>query len=66
MINFKAVVFDIDGTLTPQVSWTAFTKDIGGSVVEHLAIYEDTLNGKLGLDDSKRKLLEMWRFWNIV
>jgi FMN phosphatase YigB (HAD superfamily) len=29
MQNIKAVVFDIDGTLTPQNSWTAFTRDIG-------------------------------------
>jgi HAD superfamily phosphoserine phosphatase-like hydrolase len=61
MSNFKAAIFDIDGTLTPQISWTAFTRDIGGSVARHLAIYTDHLNGNIGLDESKRQLLEMWQ-----
>ncbi|HUC88291.1 MAG TPA: HAD-IB family phosphatase [Candidatus Binatia bacterium] len=59
--TIKAVIFDIDGTLTPQNSWTAFTKDIGGSVEEHLAIYSDHVNGKIGLDKSKELLLKMWQ-----
>lgn len=57
----KAIVFDIDGTLTPQVSWTAFTRDIGGSVADHLAIYHEHLEGKIGLDESKARLLKMWQ-----
>ena len=61
MTRIKAIIFDIDGTLTPQISWTAFTRDIGGSVAKHLAIYQDHLNGSIGLDDSKRQLLELWQ-----
>ncbi len=61
MNKYKAAIFDIDGTLTPQVSWTAFTRDIGGSVAEHLAIYHDHLDGKIGLDESKARLLKMWQ-----
>jgi HAD superfamily phosphoserine phosphatase-like hydrolase len=59
--TIKAVIFDIDGTLTPQNSWTAFTRDIGGSVEEHLAIYSDHINGKIGLDKSKELLLKLWQ-----
>lgn len=61
MSKYKAVIFDIDGTLTPQISWMAFTRDIGGSVAQHLAIYQDHLNGAIGLDDSKRQLLALWQ-----
>src|ERR1035438_2092768 len=61
MRKFKAVVFDIDGTLTPQNSWTAFTRDIGGSVDDHLAIYSDHVKGVIGLDESKQKLLKLWQ-----
>lgn len=61
MNKFKAVIFDIDGTLTPQVSWTSLTSDLGGSVADHLAIYEDLRSGKLGLAQSKAKLIELWQ-----
>ncbi len=61
MPKLKAVIFDIDGTLTEQNSWTAFTRDIGGSVAHHLAIYHDHIEGRIGLDESKRKLLKMWQ-----
>ncbi len=61
MANKKAIIFDIDGTLTPQTSWIAFTRDCGASVDEHLAIYHDTVDGKIGLDESKSKLLKMWQ-----
>lgn len=61
MGKIKAIIFDIDGTLTPQNSWTAFTRDIGGSVADHLAIYSDHIHGKIGLDESKKLLLKMWQ-----
>lgn len=59
--TIKAVVFDIDGTLTEHNSWYAFTRDIGGSEAEHLAIYEGQRNGIIGFDEAKQKLLEMWQ-----
>lgn len=61
MSTYKAVIFDIDGTLTMDISWTALTRDIGGSVAEHLAIYEEHVGGNIGLDEAKRKLLDLWR-----
>lgn len=59
--TIKAVIFDIDGTLTEHNSWYAFTRDIGGSEAEHLAIYEGQRNGSIGFDEAKQKLLEMWQ-----
>src|SRR3989338_6397193 len=36
----KAVVFDIDGTVTPHAnSWLATTRDLGGSVEEHKVMF---------------------------
>jgi len=61
MNKFKAIIFDIDGTLTNEISWTAFTRDIGGSVAEHLAIYGEHVNGNIGYDESKEKLLKLWQ-----
>lgn len=57
----KAAIFDIDGTLTPQNSWIAFSQDIGASVADHLAIYSQHLGGEISLDESKKQLLAMWR-----
>jgi phosphoserine phosphatase len=57
----KAIIFDIDGTLTPQNSWTAFTADMGASIDDHLAIYRSHLDGKIDLDASKEQLLTMWQ-----
>ena len=61
--TIKAVVFDIDGTLTEHNSWYAFTRDIGGSEAEHLAIYEGQRKGDIGLEEAKQRLLEIWLFW---
>jgi HAD superfamily phosphoserine phosphatase-like hydrolase len=60
MKKFKAIVFDIDGTLTEDTSWTAFTRDMGGSVADHLAIYGELKGGNIGYEDSKRQLLGLW------
>lgn len=42
----KAVIFDIDGTLTERDSWTRLTDDLGGSADEHLYIFKDFLGGR--------------------
>ena len=63
MINnrkFKAVIFDIDGTLTPEISWTALTRDMGASVEEHLKIFKAHQNNEITYESSKQKLLELW------
>lgn len=57
----KAVILDVDGTLTTQNSWTALTKDLGGSTDEHLQIFEDLLEEKATYEDSKEKLLRVWQ-----
>lgn len=57
----KAVVFDIDGTLSPDISWTKLTLLLGASVPDHLKIYEDFKNGNLEYEESKKALLRLWR-----
>jgi phosphoserine phosphatase len=60
MKKFKAVVFDVDGTLTEDNSWYAFTRSLGASEAEHMAIYEGQRAGEIGLDEAKIKLLDLW------
>jgi len=61
MKKFKAIVFDIDGTLTEDTSWTALTRDMGGSVADHLAIYNRLKVGTINFDESRRQLLDLWQ-----
>lgn len=57
----KAVVFDIDGTLSPEISWTALSRDLGASVENHVAIYESYKAGKTNYSESKKQLIDLWR-----
>jgi HAD superfamily phosphoserine phosphatase-like hydrolase len=61
MRTFAAVIFDIDGTLAPVVSWTDFTKRLGASPEAHLKIYEDYRAGRITYLESKVCLLGLWR-----
>jgi HAD superfamily phosphoserine phosphatase-like hydrolase len=60
MSKFKAVVFDIDGTLSPEVSWLALTRDLGASVAQHIKIYTDYKEGNTDYQTSKNRLLDLW------
>lgn len=59
----KAVIFDIDGTVTPNSnSWLAMTRDMGASVEEHKAIFfEGFKEGKVHYDQVRERLIALWR-----
>ena len=57
----KAVVFDIDGTLSPEVSWLALTRDLGAPVDQHVQIYNDYKEGLIDYPTSKAQLIGLWR-----
>jgi HAD superfamily phosphoserine phosphatase-like hydrolase len=61
MKKFKAVVFDIDGTLSPEVSWLALTRDLGAPVAQHIKIYTDYKEGKADYSTSKTQLMSLWQ-----
>lgn len=58
--SIKAVIFDIDGTLSPDISWTKLTLQLGYSVPNHMEIYEKFKNGKLEYNEAKKALLSLW------
>ncbi len=60
MSRVKAVVFDIDGTLSPDISWLVLTRDLGAPVERHIQIYQDYKNGKIDYLASKSQLLDLW------
>ena len=59
----KAVVFDIDGTVTPHAnSWLATTRDLGGSVEEHkVMFFEGFKGGQVSYEDSKKRFIKFWQ-----
>ena len=61
MTKTKAVILDIDGTISPGLSWTDLTRDLGGSESEHLTIFNAYREGNIDYSESKRALLKLWQ-----
>jgi HAD superfamily phosphoserine phosphatase-like hydrolase len=57
----KAVVFDLDGTLAPGVSWLELTRGLGADVAVHQRIFDDYTSGTITYEQSKDQLLGLWR-----
>lgn len=60
MLDIKAVIFDVDGTLSPINSWLWLSEALGAKKEENIAIYEGNLSGKLMQFAANAKVLEMW------
>jgi HAD superfamily phosphoserine phosphatase-like hydrolase len=61
MSRAEAVVFDIDETLSQEISWLAVTRDLGAPVEKHVQIYTDYKNGITDYSASKGQLLDLWQ-----
>ncbi len=57
----EAVVFDIDNTLTNDVSWLRVTELLGASVAEHEDIFGRFSRHELPYEDAKRQLVVLWQ-----
>ncbi len=58
--KIKAAVFDIDGTLSPDISWTKVTLQLGLRVSHHLEIYEKFRSGAMSYDEGRKAILSLW------
>lgn len=56
----KAVVLDIDNTLTNDVSWLKATELLGASVEAHVDIFDKFTKHELSYEVSKRQLIQLW------
>jgi phosphoserine phosphatase len=61
MSDIKAVIFDIDGTLTTKNSWSETAIGLGGTPQEDLEIYEMYKAKQILSDEADAKLLAMWK-----
>ena len=59
--KIKAIVFDIDGTLSSDISWSKITNELGASVPNLERFYEDLKKGRLTLEDGQGAMVTLWR-----
>jgi len=57
---FKAVVFDLDGTLARFLSWTEVTRGMGVPLDEHADLYKELKEGGLTQEEASKKLRDLW------
>lgn len=61
MGNIKAIILDLDQTLTTdETSWLQFTELIGADKETHLQIFDDYKAGKLVYSQAKKELIKLW------
>lgn len=61
MSEIKAVVFDVDGTLTKKNSWQTIALAMGATWEEDLEIYHAEKAGKLTSDEACRRIITLWK-----
>jgi HAD superfamily phosphoserine phosphatase-like hydrolase len=57
----KAILFDIDGTLSPDVSWLKLTEGLGASVEKHSEIFDKYLKNEIPYKKAKGDLIKLWQ-----
>lgn len=58
--RFKAVIFDIDGTLTAANSWNVITQELGADIYKHHQIYIARKANAITLEKARELLLQLW------
>jgi HAD superfamily phosphoserine phosphatase-like hydrolase len=56
-----AIIFDIDGTLSSEVSWLKLTEGLGASVEKHSEIFEKYSKRKISYSKAKGNLIKLWQ-----
>ena len=60
-LMIKGITFDIDTTLTFEVSWYLITRKLGADPQQHSAIFSDFLENKISYADAKFRLIRLWQ-----
>lgn len=61
MQKHKAIIFDIDDTLTNSTSWLELTRILGADSETHSRIYSEFVDNKLSYEEAKSDLVKLWR-----
>lgn len=57
----KAIITDVDKTLTERTTWLEISEKLGASIDQHAGIFTDFLNDKIDLEETKEQLFKLWR-----
>lgn len=57
----KAIIFDIDGTLSSDVSWLKLTEGLSASVEKHQRIFDRYLKDEIPYKKAKWDLVRLWQ-----
>ncbi|OGY61125.1 MAG: hypothetical protein A3I33_01415 [Candidatus Colwellbacteria bacterium RIFCSPLOWO2_02_FULL_45_11] len=57
---FKAVIFDLDGTLASLLSWNRITEGLGVSLKKHRDLYHELTDGSLSQEEADKALFDLW------
>lgn len=60
MKDSHILIFDIDETLTDDISWLKITEMLGANVEIHKQIFEDFKNNRIEYSIAKRDLIHLW------
>lgn len=58
--QIKALIFDVDGTLTESISWLDLTQCIGADTTVHNQFYLDLYQEKITIDQFNQQLTALW------
>ena len=56
----KAIIIDVDSTLTERITWYALTEQLGGSTREHAEIFISYLSKDISYEQLKKNLFKIW------
>ncbi len=59
--EIDTIIFDVDGTLSEEVSWLKLTDGLGASSETHAQIFAKFKNGELKYPEAKQKLISLWQ-----
>lgn len=57
----KTIIFDIDGTLSDNISWLELTEGLGASPKTLLHLLTKLRSGKLRYNEAKNKVVTLWK-----
>jgi HAD superfamily phosphoserine phosphatase-like hydrolase len=58
--NIKAIIFDVDQTITQEVSWYFITRSFGASEKSHSEIFTRFQEGGISYIEAKKQLIQLW------
>lgn len=56
----KAIITDVDSTLTERTTWYGLTERLGGSSYEHADLFAKFLRGEISFSRVKKDLFKIW------